>query len=165
MEKLGMFFSTRRQQFIDSRLQMIPRLSAYVFSILSSFISAVFIFLDNFYHVGFGLFDSTGLVFLPCSFWPTLWEKKQWNSLRKPEVSIDITVSWLKTSRASGLFSSFNQEKRHSPNLMRLTKNTSPCQLFCTPWMFLFLRPCHEFAETFRLCCLDGLLLSDFIWE
>ena len=96
--------------------------------ILSSFISAVFIFLTTLYTMLVLDFRLTALVllFLPLIFlWSISIGKNPSRLSKKPEVSCQISIaSWLKISRESGLSRPLIKRSACRQNLMRLIKNT-----------------------------------------
>lgn len=130
MEKLGMsYFDKTPAGSIVSRLTNDTETISDMFSgILSSFISAVFIFLTTLYTMLVLDFRLTALVllFLPLIFLlVNLYRKKSVKIIEKPEVSCLISIaSWLKISRESGLSRPLIKRSACRQNLMRLIKNT-----------------------------------------
>ncbi len=130
MEKLGMsYFDKTPAGSIVSRLTNDTETISDMFSgILSSFISAVFIFLTTLYTMLVLDFRLTALVllFLPLIFLlVNLYRKSQSRLSRKPEVSCRISiVSWQRISRESGLSRPLIKRSACRQNLMKSTKNT-----------------------------------------
>ena len=125
MEKLGMsYFDKTPAGSIVSRLTNDTETISDMFSgILSSFISAVFIFVTTLYTMLVLDYRLTALVllFLPLIFLlVNLYRKKSVKVIEKPEVSCQIsTVSWQKTSKAFVLFKPLTKKSACKKSLMR----------------------------------------------
>ena len=125
MEQLGMsYFDKTPAGSIVSRLTNDTETISDMFSgILSSFISAVFIFVTTLYTMLVLDYRLTALVllFLPLIFlWSISTVKNLSRSLKKPEVSYQIlTVSWQKISKEFASFKPLTKKNACKKSLMR----------------------------------------------